>query len=278
MNIFQVLIGIEPYCRLHPEQLEEVSVSFIEKWYEPGERFLEQGQPVESFAIVASGAAQVSLCDCQGAELVCGTLHHGDIIFDMVLLTGMVSSMSVTCLEQTTLWVQSKRKFLEHLHRFPLIKEFFYKNITTSIVQYYDLNCCRHRLIPEEKGTERCRYPFLQKALSFIEQNYQNPISLDMVARETAMSKFHFSRLFKQYTGLTFKQYLNRQRIKVAKELLTKKGYSVTEVGYAVGFNDASYFSRVFREVEGRTPRDHLSAKHASPLKIHKEQEKRYVF
>jgi two-component system response regulator YesN len=60
---------------------------------------------------------------------------------------------------------------------------------------------------------------------------------------------------------LSFKQYLNRKRIEAAKELLAQREYNITEVGYAVGFNDASYFSRVFREVEGCSPRDHLISK-----------------
>ena len=68
------------------------------------------------------------------------------------------------------------------------------------------------------------------------------------------MSRYHFSRIFAKKTGFSFKQYLNRKRIEAAKALMRGKGLNVSETGLAVGFNDVSYFSRLFRKVEGITP------------------------
>lgn len=260
MDIFQIFMEIDPYCRLQPQYVAELAASFAEKTFRPGELFIEQGQPVEWFAFICTGSTQVSVWDCQGTELSCGKLQQGDMVFDLALLTGMAATNNVTCLEPTSFWMQSRNRFLNSLNDHPPLKEFFHHNVTTAITQYHERNCRRHRIQMESDEFDRLRYPFLQKALSFIGQNYQKSITLEMVARETAMSKFHFSRLFKQHTGLSFKQYLNRRRIKAAKELFSQHGYSVTEVGYAVGFNDSSYFSRVFREVEGCSPRDHLIA------------------
>ncbi len=258
MDIFELFMEIDPYCRLKPQSVAEISASFHEKTCMAGETFIEQGQPVEWFGLIRFGSAQVSVRDCQGTELSCSILQPRDMMLDLALLTGMTATTKVTCLERTSFWVQYRKSFLESLNEHPLLKNFFHHNITTAIAQYHHRNCCRHRSEIVSEGTEHLRYPFLQRALNFIEKNYQKPITLEMVAKEAAMSKFHFSRLFKQHTGMSFKQYLNRKRIKVAKELLLRRGYSITEVGYAVGFNDSSYFSRVFREVEGCSPRSQL--------------------
>ncbi|MDY6852662.1 MAG: helix-turn-helix transcriptional regulator [Thermodesulfobacteriota bacterium] len=63
-----------------------------------------------------------------------------------------------------------------------------------------------------------------------------------------------FSRVFKNKTGRSFKEYLNRVRIEMAKKLMKEKEMNVSEACFTVGFNDLSYFSRVFHNLEGTTP------------------------
>jgi AraC-like DNA-binding protein len=88
----------------------------------------------------------------------------------------------------------------------------------------------------------------------YIEENYTTPLTLDEVAKANAMSRFHFSRVFKMKTGLSFKEFLNWTRIEAAKSLMREKEMNVTEACFAVGFNDVSYFTRVFRTLQGVTP------------------------
>jgi AraC-like DNA-binding protein len=94
----------------------------------------------------------------------------------------------------------------------------------------------------------------VEPAVRYIEENYTTPLTLDEVANANAMSRFHFSRVFKLKTGLSFKKFLNRTRIKAAKSLMREEEMNVTEACFAVGFNDLSYFTRVFRVLEGVTP------------------------
>jgi AraC-like DNA-binding protein len=68
------------------------------------------------------------------------------------------------------------------------------------------------------------------------------------------MSPFRFSREFKKTFGKTFRDYLIDYRLKEACRLLENPAATITDVTYAVGFNDPSYFSRVFKQRFGVTP------------------------
>ena len=94
----------------------------------------------------------------------------------------------------------------------------------------------------------------IERALHFIEKKLEEPLTLEEVARESGVSKYYFSRIFKASTGRSFKEYLTQKRIDRAKSLLTNEDLNITEVCFLVGFNDLAYFDRVFRRKEGMTP------------------------
>ncbi len=94
----------------------------------------------------------------------------------------------------------------------------------------------------------------IQRALSFIHAHYTEPISLEQVAREAAMSESHFCRIFKATVGLGFYRYVTRLRIEKAKELLKSQRRTVAEVAFEVGFTDLSSFYRAFRLATGQKP------------------------
>ncbi len=94
----------------------------------------------------------------------------------------------------------------------------------------------------------------LLPAVSFVENNFHTKIQSDEVARLCAMSPFRFSRAFKEAFGLPFREYVVRVRLKEACRLLENPQASITEVAYAVGFNDISYFSRMFKRYIGVSP------------------------
>ncbi len=94
----------------------------------------------------------------------------------------------------------------------------------------------------------------LQRAIVFVEKHLSTSVSLDQVAREAGMSKFHFCRVFKAVTGVTFREHLARRRIARAVELLQDRDRSLSEIYLNVGFKDMSHFSRVFRKLAGQPP------------------------
>lgn len=99
------------------------------------------------------------------------------------------------------------------------------------------------------------------RARRFLSQRYSDPnLMLQDVAREVGMSQSHFSTVFAQETGLTFTQYLTALRIGKAKELLSATAMRSSEIAFAVGYNDAHYFSYMFKKQTGMTPSEYRKA------------------
>ena len=88
----------------------------------------------------------------------------------------------------------------------------------------------------------------------YINDNYMEEISLDTIADVAGFSKFHFSRLFKQFTDMSFYDYLNQRRVKEAEKLLLNLNLSITEVAMRSGFSSISTFNRVFKNFKECTP------------------------
>lgn len=105
----------------------------------------------------------------------------------------------------------------------------------------------------------------LAPAINFIEQHFHEHVSAAEVANLCGMSRFRFSRAFHAALGVTFQEHLLRCRIMEACRLLQRPNVSVTEVGFAVGFNDASYFARIFRRYTSLLPSEYASRSHELP-------------
>ena len=93
--------------------------------------------------------------------------------------------------------------------------------------------------------------------LDYINAHYADSLNLDNTAARVGFSKFHFSRLFKQYTGFTFNEYLNQRRLRAAEALLADRGISITEVALRSGFSSISSFNRLFKEAKHCTPKEY---------------------
>ncbi len=107
---------------------------------------------------------------------------------------------------------------------------------------------------PDAKSAERTRESPLHGALRHVEHNFEQKLRQSSIAASAGMSSSAFSRAFKAEFGITFSQYLARYRIGRACHLLRQGSHSVTTVGQAVGFDDASHFSRTFRALLGVSP------------------------
>lgn len=107
----------------------------------------------------------------------------------------------------------------------------------------------------------------MRMAIRYVEQNLHNKICQSEVAEACDVSSSQFSRIFKQCHGTTFQEYVLRRRMAQAIRLLQNPSATVTDVCYTVGFNDQSYFTRLFRRYVGVSPsayRDNLQHAHAS--------------
>ena len=99
----------------------------------------------------------------------------------------------------------------------------------------------------------------LTPALAYVEQNFRYKVQLNAVAKLCSMSPFRFSRAFKDAFSITFQEYVIRYRILESVRLFQNPDANVTDVAYAIGFNDASYFSKMFRRYFKMAPRDYIT-------------------
>jgi AraC-like DNA-binding protein len=94
----------------------------------------------------------------------------------------------------------------------------------------------------------------LHYMLHFIHENLTEKILVDTLCRKAYLSRNAFFKLFKEQFGVTPLEYINHERIKLAKQLLSQQQNSITQVGLQCGFTDVNYFVRLFRKSEGITP------------------------
>ena len=94
----------------------------------------------------------------------------------------------------------------------------------------------------------------LAAAIYYVEQNFRSRVRSDKVAALCGLTPIRFSRLFKDTYGMTFRDYLVKYRLKEACRLLENPAVSVADVAFAVGFQDPSYFTRIFKDRMGMTP------------------------
>ncbi|MDY2937413.1 MAG: AraC family transcriptional regulator [Fusicatenibacter sp.] len=97
----------------------------------------------------------------------------------------------------------------------------------------------------------------VMNACNYINRHYMDNLTLEEVANVSGFSKFHFTRIFKQYMNMTFYEYLNSKRVKRAEELLYNKEMSITDVAMNSGFSSLSAFNRTFKAIKNCSPSDY---------------------
>ncbi len=105
-----------------------------------------------------------------------------------------------------------------------------------------------------EQNKHLKRLEILESVFKYIDKNYQEQITLDEVAKVANFSMYHFTRFFKEATGLTFWQYLNNYKISKAVNLLLASTDSIAEIAFKCGFNSIKTFNRVFKQAKGVSP------------------------
>jgi len=132
-------------------------------------------------------------------------------------------------------------------------------SIYSKIIQFFVLTARKYmntsNLFPDLKISKQKEYiDKFNLIFDYINDNLSEDITLDKIANIAGFSKFHFSRIFKQFTNLSFYDYLSQQRIKKAENLLLNPKLTITEVAMQSGFTSISTFNRVFKSAKECTP------------------------
>ncbi len=124
------------------------------------------------------------------------------------------------------------------------------------------LYVCRNYSVPKPENTFILNSgntdSAIHKSIIYIKNNLQKPLSLDEIAEQAQISKYHFSRLFKETTGQTVFAYVNNLRCEFAKTLLSGENKSIQETAVLCGFKNISYFTKTFKAYTALTPSEFI--------------------
>ncbi|KFX55340.1 response regulator [Clostridium botulinum] len=106
-----------------------------------------------------------------------------------------------------------------------------------------------------EKSVNELKEVPIKAAIEYIQNNFDEKVSLEQMASICNLSPCYFSKVFKKAVGVNFVSYVNDTKINKAKELLENTDIPVLNVALDLGFDDCGYFIRVFKKSQGVTPK-----------------------
>jgi RpiB/LacA/LacB family sugar-phosphate isomerase len=112
----------------------------------------------------------------------------------------------------------------------------------------------------------------LQKVLEHVRENIEKDLSVADMAEVVGMSQYYFSKLFKLSTGTTPHQYVMRQRVERAQEMLREGRSPLVDIASQVGFETQSHFTSVFRRLVGITPKRYREMRPETPITEQKRE------
>lgn len=99
--------------------------------------------------------------------------------------------------------------------------------------------------------------PRIRQSLHYIHTHIDKPISIDLLADHSFLTKDHFIRLFRKYLHCTPGKYINRKKIEKAQLMLLINQTSIKDLAYNLGFENPAYFNRLFKKITGSSPGEH---------------------
>lgn len=141
-----------------------------------------------------------------------------------------------------------------------------YKSIINNVFRYkycidlkdYCKNIIKQLLEVIQSKNSKYSKP-IQEAVKYIEDHYNENISLKIVAEEIYLNPNYLSQLFKKETNMKFNQFITHLRMEKTKELLKETNFKIYEIGIKVGYPNVSHFVRTFKKQEGISPYDYRS-------------------
>jgi len=134
--------------------------------------------------------------------------------------------------------------FMSQENNTSLLKDFV-QNLLTEYSQ----------LVANSKTSEE--NPLITKVCDYLDNNLKEDISLEQMANIINVSPFYLSKLFKEEKGITFINFISDKRLEKARDLLEHSDLSIKEITSEIGYNDQNYFSRIFKNKFGLSPKEY---------------------
>ena len=223
---------------------------------------------------------ELQLCtEGEGEVLLDGeryAIYPGDIVAvnsNAVHYTTTEAYLKYTCLIVSTAWCRRMDIDYTSLNLCPIVKSPAMAELINSLVEMYlnkedllriaklneillkimiELTENHSSLQTKEKAKSK-KFETIKSAVIFIEKNYGRKITLSEIAENVFMDKYTLCKEFKKCTGQTVTEYLHHLRCTKAIEYLTQ-GYSVSESAGLCGFENLSFFTKIFKRCTGRNP------------------------
>ena len=97
----------------------------------------------------------------------------------------------------------------------------------------------------------------VEKVIEILHQHYQEPLTLKEVSENLHLNVMYLGQLFKKETKKSFSAYLNHLRMEKAKQLLLHSNQNINEIASEIGYNNTTYFSKLFKKIVGRSPKEY---------------------
>lgn len=217
------------------------------------------------YCIHGSGEAvidsrQVPLCAGGLTVVNSSRLHYTKALSEQVVYYCLIVDSSM--LERFHLFAE-QREFMEFVQsdearrRFErIITEMQEKRLCYEAVVKGEIAALMAHLMREfsSPGREEGKSDMVKQGIRYLKKHYREPLSVDSVAEAAGFSRYYFCRGFKSMTGYTVNEYLRFLRCREAERLLRETNCTVSDAAAACGFDDVSYFTKIFKRQTGNLP------------------------
>ena len=167
------------------------------------------------------------------------------------------SMLPAICIDQSESWHKPFREYLLRIIDLDEKKPDFYElDITICLQSMWRLLLEHITYEPQTSRENSLEYDRIKKILSYIEENYQNKITLNDIAGHIHLCESECTRLFKRHMNTTLFAFLQEYRIERSLEFL-QADQPVSAVADKAGFSDPNYYSKVFAKIKGCSPREY---------------------
>ena len=167
------------------------------------------------------------------------------------------SMLPAICIDQSEPWHKPFREYLLRIIDLDEKKPDFYElDITICLQSMWRLLLEHITYEPQASRENSLEYDRIKKILSYIEENYQNKITLNDIAGHIHLCESECTRLFKRLMNTTLFAFLQEYRIERSLEFL-QDDQPVSAVADKAGFSDPNYYSKVFAKIKGCSPREY---------------------